>query len=132
MKSPLDSDDRRSKLADYLLPGGTEPDPRFTLANERTFLAWMRTSLALLAGGIAVETFTADIFIYDIRRLLALLLMSLALLLSAPAFYRWLAVERAMRHRRALPFSVLTPILSLGVTVVIACFVFFVFFYAKS
>jgi uncharacterized membrane protein YidH (DUF202 family) len=29
--------------------GGREPDHRFTLANERTFLAWMRTSLALLA-----------------------------------------------------------------------------------
>jgi putative membrane protein len=49
----------RSRLAEKLLPGGTEPDPRFTLANERTFLAWIRTSLALLAGGIAVEAFTA-------------------------------------------------------------------------
>ena len=25
---------------------GTDPDPRFTLANECTFLAWVRTSLA--------------------------------------------------------------------------------------
>jgi putative membrane protein len=33
---------------------GEEPDYRFTLANERTFLAWIRTSLALLAGGVAV------------------------------------------------------------------------------
>jgi hypothetical protein len=29
---------------------GAEPDPRFTLANERTFLAWIRTALALIAA----------------------------------------------------------------------------------
>jgi uncharacterized membrane protein YidH (DUF202 family) len=33
---------------------GQHPDYRFTLANERIFLAWIRTSLALVAGGIAV------------------------------------------------------------------------------
>jgi len=33
---------------------GEEPDPRFTLADERAFLAWMRTSLALLAAGRAI------------------------------------------------------------------------------
>ncbi len=47
----------RSNLAARILLGGEEPDPRFTLANERTFLAWIRTSLALLAGGVAVEAF---------------------------------------------------------------------------
>jgi putative membrane protein len=34
---------------------GTEPDYRFTLANERTFLAWIRTALALLAGGVLLH-----------------------------------------------------------------------------
>ena len=34
---------------------GSEPDPRFSLANERTFLAWIRTSLALFAAGVALE-----------------------------------------------------------------------------
>ena len=33
---------------------GEEPDYRFTLANERTFLAWIRTALALIAGGVAL------------------------------------------------------------------------------
>ncbi len=47
----------RSRLADRLLGGGQEPDPRFSLANERTFLAWIRTSLALLAGAVAVDAF---------------------------------------------------------------------------
>lgn len=49
--------DERSWLARTLLPEGEEPDPRFTLANERTFLAWIRTSLAFLAGGVALEAF---------------------------------------------------------------------------
>jgi putative membrane protein len=30
-----------------------EPDYRFTLANERTFLAWQRTALGLLAAAVA-------------------------------------------------------------------------------
>lgn len=116
---------QRSRLARWLLPGGSEPDPRFTLANERTFLAWIRTALALLAGGIAVETFTGDIFPENVRRLLAVLLMALALAISGPAFYRWLSVERAMRHRQALPFPLLVPVLSLGVAVATLCVLYF-------
>ena len=34
---------------------GVEPDPRFTFANERTFLAWLRTALALVVAGVAVD-----------------------------------------------------------------------------
>ena len=45
-----ETDERRSRLARRVFPEGTEPDPRFTLANERTFLAWLRTTLALLAA----------------------------------------------------------------------------------
>ncbi len=59
--------DHRSWLARRLLPEGSEPDPRFTLANERTFLAWVRTALALLAGGIAIEAFAADLFVVTVR-----------------------------------------------------------------
>ena len=33
---------------------GTEPDARFTFANERTFLAWSRTALALVVAGLGV------------------------------------------------------------------------------
>ena len=43
-----------------VFPTGGEPDPRFTLANERTFLAWIRTALGLLAGGIALGTGRGD------------------------------------------------------------------------
>ncbi|MEE2568731.1 DUF202 domain-containing protein [Pseudarthrobacter sp. J64] len=103
---------RRSRLAERLLPGGTEPDPRFTLANERTFLAWIRTSLALLAGGIAIEAFTADLFVQPVRQGIAILLLALGMLLSAGAAVRWLRVERSMRRKAPLPLPLIVPLLA--------------------
>jgi len=119
-------DPGRSRFADKLLRGGTEPDPRFTLANERTFLAWIRTSLALLAGGIAVEAFTSDLFIPEVRKTVAILLLVLAMVIGAGAFFRWLNVERAMRQKAPLPLPMIAPILAVGGAVVAAIFVVFV------
>lgn len=34
----------------------SSPDPRFSLANERTVLAWLRTSLAFVAAGLGAAT----------------------------------------------------------------------------
>ncbi|UZX04590.1 DUF202 domain-containing protein [Arthrobacter sp. CDRTa11] len=102
----------RGKLAERLLPGGTEPDPRFTLANERTFLAWIRTSLALLAGGIAIEAFTADLFLEPVRKGLAVLLLLLGMLLSAGSAVRWIRVERSMRNKTPLPLPLIVPLLA--------------------
>lgn len=101
----------RGKIAERLLPGGTEPDPRFTLANERTFLAWIRTSLALLAGGIAIEAFTSDLFVEPVRKGLAGLLL-LGMLLSAGSAVRWLRVERSMRNKAPLPLPLIVPLLA--------------------
>jgi putative membrane protein len=115
----------RGRLSASLLGGGCEPDPRFTLANERTFLAWIRTALAFLAGGIAVEAFTSDVFTPGLRRGVALSLLVLALLVSASACLRWLKVERAMRQRKPLPLPVLVPILSLGGALVAAGLIVF-------
>jgi putative membrane protein len=102
----------RGKIAERLLPGGTEPDPRFTLANERTFLAWIRTSLAMLAGGIAIEAFTSDLFLEPVRKGLAVLLLLLGMLLSAGAAVRWIRVERSMRNKTPLPLPLIVPLLS--------------------
>lgn len=103
---------RRGKVAELLLPGGTEPDPRFTLANERTFLAWIRTSLALLAGGIAIEAFTPDLFLETMRKSLAVVLLLLGMLLSAGSAVRWLRVERSMRNKVPLPLPLIVPLLA--------------------
>ncbi|QFG70385.1 YidH family protein [Ornithinimicrobium pratense] len=117
--------DERDWWARRLLPGGEEPDPRFSLANERTFLAWIRTALALLAGGIAVEAFAVGIFEPAVRKGIALLLIVLGMFVSGGAFMRWLGVERAMRHSKPLPMPLIAPVLGLGAAV--SAFVLVVF-----
>lgn len=106
--------DDRSRLAQRLLPGGGEPDPRFSLANERTFLAWIRTAMALIAGGIAIEAFAVEMFDPVVRKGIALLLIVLGMLVSGGAFVRWVGVERAMRHAKPLPLPLIAPVLGLG------------------
>jgi putative membrane protein len=49
---------RRSPQSVYGI--GAEPDPRFSFANERTFLAWVCTSLALIAAGVSLDGFVTD------------------------------------------------------------------------
>ncbi|MBH3404696.1 DUF202 domain-containing protein [Pseudomonas glycinae] len=100
--------------AERLLGEGEPPDPRFTLANERTFLAWIRTSLALLGGGIAVEALAVNTFAPPLRMGMALSLMLASLLISVGACVRWLRVERALRQRRSLPLPTLVPLLTLA------------------
>ncbi len=97
-----------------MLLGGEDPDPRFSLANERTFLAWIRTALALLAGGVGMEAFADGVFAVALKDGLALGLLAMSLLVSLCAFIRWLGVERALRRKESLPLPVLAPVLSLG------------------
>lgn len=104
----------RGRFSSAVLAGGREPDPRFTLANERTFLAWIRTSLALTAGGIAVEAFTGSVFDPLTRLVLGSVLLGLAALLAITAGFRWIRVERAMRHGRPLPLPLIVPALAAG------------------
>ena len=61
---------------------GEEPDPRFSFANERTFLAWVRTSLGLLAAGVALQALPVDIEPTP-RKWLAVLFIVLALATGA-------------------------------------------------
>lgn len=105
---------KRRTLTEILLGAGEAPDPRFTLANERTFLAWIRTSLALLGGGIAIEALATQVFEPHLRMIMAMSLMVLSQLISAGACLRWLRVERALRQRRPLPLPALAPLLAMG------------------
>jgi putative membrane protein len=93
---------------------GIEPDPRFTFANERTFLAWIRTSLALVAAGVAVEAFVGGLG-DSTRKPLAAALVGLGVATSVTAYGRWMAAERALRQNRPLPAPVLAPLLGYGV-----------------
>ena len=109
----------RSWLARTLLPEGKEPDPRFTLANERTFLAWIRTSLAFLAGGVALEAFRSPDVPEHLWSGAAVLVLVIGMLIGLGAAVRWLRVERAMRTGKALPVPAIVPFIA-GVAVV-AC-----------
>lgn len=100
-------------------PDEREPDYRFTLANERTFLAWIRTCFGLLAGGVAVQQFAAPFEVVGARRAIAFGCLTLALILSCGAYVRWRQVQRAMRRGQPLPSSPLLWILAAG-TVAIA------------
>jgi len=81
---------------------GDEPDPRFTLANERTYLAWVRTSLAMVAGGVALRALTISGPHY-LRTILAVGLIVLGAVVGLGSFVRWARVERAMRRHEPLP-----------------------------
>ena len=50
---------------------GEAPDYRFSLANERTFLAWIRTALGFLAAGVGLDQLAPDFATPVIRELLA-------------------------------------------------------------
>jgi putative membrane protein len=85
--------------------GGSEPDPRYTLANERTFLAWIRTCLALLAGGAALDAL--DLPLADpVQRITAGFLAVLGLLCAVQSWRTWTLTETALRSGRPLPGSV--------------------------
>lgn len=106
--------DERSKFARFVFPDGQEPDPRFTLANERTFLAWTRTSLAFLAGGIAFEAFQISGLPGSVHTAIAVFIIAVGMIIAAGAAVRWVNVERAMRNRKPLPIPAIIPVLSLA------------------
>ncbi|MGW3496186.1 YidH family protein [Streptomyces sp. NPDC001020] len=96
---------------------GDTPDYRFSLANERTFLAWLRTSLALIGGGFAVDQFLPQLPRVW-RAGLALALLVAGVLCSLRAINHWVRCERAMRRDEDLPASRFPTVLSLAVAVV--------------
>lgn len=104
-----------NRWTDRLVEEGTHPDPRFTFANERTFLAWIRTALALVAAGIGVDAF-ADDFPEWGRHALATLLVVMGGVLAAVAFRRWFRAEAALRHGQPLPANRLAPIIAYGLS----------------
>jgi putative membrane protein len=97
---------------------GTEPDYRFTLANERTFLAWIRTALGLLAGGVAVRQLVDPFGVTGARTALALLAIGASVILAAGGYLRWVAVQRAVRRGDPLPAAPLVPLSALALVVI--------------
>jgi putative membrane protein len=94
-----------------------DPDYRFTLANERTFLAWIRTALALIAGGVAVVQLVPAFGIPGVRHGLGMLLTVGGGLLAALAVRRWQRVQTAMRRGDDLPPSRMPLLLGVAILV---------------
>jgi putative membrane protein len=94
----------------------TEPDPRFTLANERTLLAWNRTSLALIGGGLAVGQLI-DFSSVAGRLVASVTPVALGAVLAIVSLQRWLAVQRALRAGAPLPMPQIAVVLVVGICV---------------
>ncbi|WP_284762094.1 DUF202 domain-containing protein [Arthrobacter sp. efr-133-R2A-63] len=92
----------RRRFPQSVFTHGQEPDARFSLANERTFLAWIRTVLALLASGVALEAL--GLGLHPAYKLTASVLLILAGILAAlQAWDGWKRTERALRVNTPLP-----------------------------
>jgi putative membrane protein len=92
---------------------GTEPDPRFTFANERTFLAWSRTALALVVAGLAIVQLLPPFpGVPAGRHLLGVPLIVLGAVLAVVAYSEWVRNQRALRRGEPLPRSVMPWILA--------------------
>lgn len=97
---------------------GTDPDYRFTLANERTFLAWLRTGLALLAGAVALASLVHDFGPRPFRIAITILLLALSLVVTVGAYLRWDRAERALRENRPLPTDPMPSVVVIGVAII--------------
>jgi putative membrane protein len=96
---------------------GCEPDPRFTFANERTFLAWSRTGLALIATGLAIRQFL-HLNASGVQFVIAAPLIVLGGLIGAGSYVGWERSERALRLGRPLPYPPLARPLAYGICAV--------------
>jgi putative membrane protein len=100
----------------WVYDSGIEPDPRFSFANERTFLAWLRTALALVSGGVALDVIELPVVDY-VQELLATLLVLLGLSCSLASWIRWTRAERAIRRGEPLPSAPFAAVLAVGISV---------------
>jgi putative membrane protein len=94
----------------------SEPDVRLTLANERTYLAWIRTSLGLIASGIAVERLLPVFEIPGAREFVGLVLVLMGAVGAASSHRRWRQVDSAMRAGGPVP----PPTVATAMAIVVA------------
>jgi len=97
---------------------GSDPDYRFSLANERTFLAWLRTALALLAGAVALTQFAEPFRVPGARTVLGVLLAGMGTALAAVSYRHWARNEAAMRRGQTLPWTPLIPVVAAALGII--------------
>jgi putative membrane protein len=89
---------------------GSEPDARFSLANERTFLAWISAGLALVSVGVGLESLALNLN-PGLRLAASVLLVLAGIACPVQAWFGWARAEAALREGRALPFTPLLVVL---------------------
>ncbi len=99
-------------------PEEFEPDYRFTLANERTFLAWLRTALALLAAAVAVVQLVPEFAFPGARQIAGGLLSALAVITVSAGLRRWERVDYAIRRGLPLPRHQIPRVLAAGLILI--------------
>lgn len=115
----LRPDDRRPRSVYGV---GSDPDVRFSLANERTALAWVRTALGLVAGGVALTSFAALVDLPTVLDVVAAVACLGGAALAVYALTAWRRNERAMREGRPLPAPTALPVLVAFVVVFAVAF----------
>jgi putative membrane protein len=99
--------------------GGSEPDPRFTFANERTFLAWSRTALAVVVAGLGVVQLLPPFpGVPWGRHLIGVPLIVLGAVVAVAGYGDWVRNQRALRRNEPIPKSVLPVILTVTITAI--------------
>jgi putative membrane protein len=109
--------DTRRRFPASLFARGQEPDPRFTLANERTFLSWIGAALALIAAGVALEALGLGLT-PGLRIAASVLLIAAGIATPVQAWLGWYRTELALREGRPLPAPFLAA--PLAIVVVLA------------
>lgn len=94
-----------------------EPDYRFTLANERTLLAWIRTALALDAAGLAVIRYAPELAVHGAREGVGIVLVLIGAITAWASYRRFVRIDQAMRAGRPLPVTSLPRLLSMSMFV---------------
>ncbi len=93
---------------------GEAPDARFSMANERTFLAWTRTALALFAAGVGLEALDVPV-LANLRLATAILFCGLGVTAAISGLVGWYRAERALRLGIPLPGPHIGLVISAGV-----------------
>lgn len=93
-----------------------DPDARFLLANERTFLAWVRTSLAVLVGGIALAQLGHN---STEKNVVGMAVIVLGGFMALVGYLRFHAADQAIREGR-LPVTGREPLIQASSIAVVA------------
>lgn len=114
-ESPAADEPRRERRPAAVYGVGVEPDARFSLANERTALAWVRTGLGLVAGGVALTSFSTFAEMPVLLEVVAAVACLAGGTLAVYALRSWRTHEIALRTGSPLPAPAALPVLVAGV-----------------